>query len=265
MRRKTLKASNVSTHNAHPSKEFDAVRSIRALEERVRQLESDLGHLRGSTDLAHIPSLAPARKSPGPKPVNVWMVLSDRDNLVQMLEYYWPEIEPLCVPAPDAKMLSRVFDSISKLEPRRYEHHARHLHKYVAEVCDFLLTNRFRSDPRQIANAFAGFPAVGIWRSLKICQASPCNDPIGSRALRAYIRRRHPRLYERLSADYSTPNFAVAMKKYRTKDQKIIGCGGAFSLYIWWKQSVPDYESLKLNPDDFPSEISPRALSSRRE
>jgi hypothetical protein len=61
---------------------------------------------------------------------------------------------------------------------------AMHLSKNFYSVVDFLGSDRFRGDPRQIANALAGAPRHW-WTSLKIYQSEPCDFPIGNRALKA--------------------------------------------------------------------------------
>jgi hypothetical protein len=109
----------------------------------------------------------------------------------------------------------------------------------LADLADFLSGDRFRRDPRQIANAFAGSNTMGVWRSLKRCQAYPSNEPIGQRAIRAYIRRKHARLFARLSADYSLPNFANSLRSYRGKDANVRALT-AQALCICWKRCDPD-------------------------
>jgi len=50
----------------------------------------------------------------------------------------------------------------------------------------------------RLPNALAGAP-LNWWTSLKMCQAEPCDFPIGHRAIKAYIRRKHKRLFVLLS------------------------------------------------------------------
>lgn len=169
---------------------------------------------------------------------------------MQMLEYYWPEIGPLCSPKPNAGGLKGVLESIPNQAQGGYKLPATHLLNHLSKLLEFLSTNRFRRDPRQIANAFAGYLKIGIWRSLKVCQASPCNDHIGPRAIRAYIRRKHPELHGNLTADYSLPNFATALKSYRTKDAKLKAFDARY-LYLSWKQCAADYRALGLDPAEF--------------
>ena len=171
-------------------------------------------------------------------------------KLVQMLEYYWPEIEPLCFPKPNAEGLRMVLASIPRQMLDRYKLPAKKLLSLLPEVLKFLPTDRCRRDPRQIANAFAGVPAVGKWRSLRICQADPCNHPVGSRAIRAYIRRKHLELHGRLKADDSLLNFVTALRAYRSKDAKLKAFVPKY-LFDSWKQCAADYRALGLDPAEF--------------
>ena len=171
--------------------------------------------------------------------------MHDRDEIVQMLELYWPELAPLCSPKPDVDDLRRALSRVPLLMQGRHELPARQLLKHLPDLVRFLSTDRFRGDPRQIANAFAGVPTIGIWRSLKVCQAGPCQSPIGERAIRAYIERKHKRLYENLSADNSIVNFATALKRYRSRDPKLQAYSAQL-LYSAWNNSAPDYRRFGI-------------------
>lgn len=226
---------------------FDARRLMRDLEERVSRLEQLLEAFKGMGEYANeIPFSAPTR--PGPKPAHVWSIRMGRDHLVRMLEDYWPEIEPFCIPQSNGEGLRRVLWGVAKAALGRHELPAKHILKHLPEVVKFLSGDRFRSDPRQIANAFAGFPQISVWRSLKICQADPCMDPIGNRAIRAYIRRKHSGLYGDLQADFSLVNFASALKRYRSSDRNL-QIYRADALYKCWNDCVPNYENLKIASD----------------
>lgn len=180
------------------------------------------------------------------------MILSDRDRLVEMLEYYWPEIEPMCRPRPNKEGLKRVLESIPGKALGRYDYPAEHLLAHLSNVLEFVSANRFRGDPRQIANAFAGFLNVSMWTSLKLCQACPCNNPIGNRAIQAYLRRKHRELYGRLTSDYSLTNFATAIRDYRTKDAKLNPFDASY-LHTSWQQCIANYQSLGLGPIEIES------------
>ena len=183
------------------------------------------------------------RKRPGPKAVHIWSLLAERDHLVRMLENYWPQIEPFCIPRGNADALRKILEAIRKDAHGRHGLAAQHLLANLEEVIKFISGDRFRNDPRQIANAFAGFPQVGIWRSLKICQASPCPEPIGHRAIRAYIRRKHSTLFQDLAADHALINFVSAFKRYRSADPKLKMYNAA-TLYKLWKECTPKIDTL---------------------
>jgi hypothetical protein len=246
MRRTNPKPRLDSTHSGAIPRRFDAQRAIRALEKRVDQLEKAVWY--GTGSLEGLPIAQTTEwKRPGPKGIHFEMLLGKRDSLVQMLETYWPEFEPFCLPKPNPDGLTRVLAAIANRGQERYRTQASHLLRRIPELAKFLVSDRFRRDLRQIANAFAGHPKVGIWRSLKLCQSRPCNYPIGERAIRAYIYRRHSRLYERLNGDSSLPNFVNAVRNYRTKDQKLKSLPfQALYLFEAWKKCVPDYEAIGL-------------------
>jgi hypothetical protein len=247
MQRTPLKSEKNSTHVSHSQHKFDATRLIRDLAERVTRLEKAFESAVAPLDLALSEIPTGVRKRPGPKPIHFQALLSDRDTLVQMLECYWPELEPLCWPKPKPHVLKMVLKAIPGQQAGWYAQASDHLVGHIDNLVEFISSDRFRRDPRQVANALAGFPTIGIWRSLKLCQSNPCNHPIGNRAIRAYIRRRHPELFRSLDADYSLPNFASALRAYRTKDQKLSAFGAEY-LYQSWKQCKPDYGAIGLNP-----------------
>ena len=241
MRRKGPGVRKNSTQREKSKQQFDAHRSICELEERLNRLEQLFA---GFTETGYVEGQIPSAqgKRPGPKPVHIWSLRSDRDQLVRMLEKYWPEIEPFCIPRPDQRGLKGVLTSIVRI--RGFDElPAKHLLDHLLVLVKFLEGDRFRRDPRQIANAFAGFPQISVWRSLKICQENPCNDPIGKRAIRAYICRKHPRLYEELERNLDLINFANASKRYRSTDSKLRMYNAA-ALHSCWRECVPSFESL---------------------
>jgi hypothetical protein len=244
MRRMGRRSRDNLTQIKKKGKQFDAHRSICELQERVSMLEQLLAGLT-VTATGYVQTQIPSkeRKRPGPKPVHIWSIRSDRDQLVRMLEEYWPEIEPFCIPQPDERGLRGVLRSIVRIR-KFHELPAKHLLDHLHDVGKFLESDRFRGDPRQIANAFGGFPQISVWRSLKICQAHRCMDPIGNRAIRAYIRRKHPALYRDLRPDYSLVNFASALKRYRSTDRNVQMYTAA-TLHRCWNNCVANYANLK--------------------
>ncbi len=243
MRRNPKPVNINSTHEPHNGLEFDAMRLMCDLEARMAKLEKAFegsGFLLAQV-LPDIPAEAPKR--PGPKPVPIWSLIPERDSLVEMLEAYWPELEFLCRPSPNEQELESALHAIAKAQAGHYSHPAKKLIGHLPELVDFLSSDRFRGNPRQIANAFAGFPKIGIWRSLKQCQSRPCNRPIGQRAIKSYISRKHPNLYRELIADYSLPNFARALRAYRSQDRKLDPFRADY-LYLCWQSCKPNNFAL---------------------
>jgi hypothetical protein len=261
MRRIGARLRKIPTQNVKAAKQFDAHRSICELQERVNRLEQLVAGLTG-TGTGYVDGQIPSGdpKRPGPKPVHIWSLRSDRDQLVRMLENYWPEIEPFCLPQPDAEGLKSVFRAVARAQQRRHEFPALHLLRHLPDVVKFLTGDRFRRDPRQIANAFAGFTKISIWRSLKICQAESCLDPIGGRSIRAYIQRKHIGLYRDFAADFSLVNFASALRRYRIKDSKLKAYN-ASALYNCWKGCTSNYADLKLGTSAAVSRHSPETTN----
>lgn len=245
MQRTTQSNSPISTHSAHTTRQFDAHRAIRDLEQRIARLEKALENGVGPLDYLAQDIPAEQPKKPGPKPIHFQGLLGDRDTMIQMLEAYWPEIEPLCWPKPKPKSLFRVLEKISAQKLSSYAQAAGHLTGHFGHFLKFLASDRFRRDPRQIANALAGFPQVGLWRSLKLGQSRPSNYPIGARAMRAYIRRKHPVLFRRLAADVDLLNFVSALRSYRTRDRWLAGLNAQY-LHQCWLESMPNYRVLGI-------------------
>jgi hypothetical protein len=249
MKRRPRPTPSNSTQKAQSHHHFDAERSYRELQQRVAKLESIVADSMGMALHDWSSDLSPERKKPGPKSIHDVALISRRDRLIQMLESYWPELEPLCEPNPDPRSLGNLLRRIARRERHptnngRHAQAAEHLLKDLADLGDFLSGDRFRHDPRQIANAFAGSEDMGVWRSLKRCQAHPSNEPIGQRAVRAYIFRRNRRLFDRLSADYSLPNFVSSLRAYRGKDSKLRAFTAQY-LYMCWKKCDPDHAILR--------------------
>jgi hypothetical protein len=253
MRRKAAKAGITSTHTRESRQEIDATRRLCGLEDRVAELERVVAQLMRESELANdlLPGPEPVR--PGPKPKHSSLLLHDRDAILQMLESYWPEIEPHCCPKPTPDLLKGVLTAIRKRAFDRHRLPASELLKHFQELVTFLSSGRFRSDPRQIANAMAGFPAIGFWRSLKLCQASPSALPIGERAIRAYIRRKHRELFGNLEAELSVSNFADALTSYKSKDPHLAPYGAEYLLQSWHKCKL-NYAQIRVPrlPSDMP-------------
>ena len=156
-----------------------------------------------------------------------------RNSLVETLENYWPEIERCCLPSLKAKSLRDVLREVEWREGSQRKLCTTHLLEHFAILCGFVAGDRFRGDPRQIANALAGVPDLSYWRSLKLCQSEPCANDIGLPALRAYVRRKYPRLHDELSERIDEIHFITTLRKYRSEDKAIRNLFPSTLLHAW--------------------------------
>jgi hypothetical protein len=195
-----------------------------ALERRVTELEKKLAQAK-SGDFpgdAYTLGAAEAATRRGPKPrCQHEEFLLFRDLIVDMLETHWPEIQLTCVPILRAESLKVALKIIARRDTSQHGICAQHLLRNYETLLRFLRTNRFRGDPRQIANALAGAPTLGFWRSLKLGQAEPCPARIGQRALKAYIHRKHRTLYDELEERIDLVHFTNTWRNYRKRDKNI--------------------------------------------
>jgi len=216
------------------------------LESRVRRLEEAVF---GSEAALSSRPKERIRMKTGPKPKRPPTIYDDRDDFVFLFESYWPEIEPKCVPTLDIGGLKRIFADISFIEIMPIQI-ALTINKLLdrlsfieAFFADPKLRGRFRGDPRVLAGALAGVPGVGLWRSLKLCPPKTCKLPMGDRAMRSYIRRKHPALDNALTAGKDTLGLALWLKKYRTRDN-FLKTYSAQELMDAWKAGAPDSSQL---------------------
>jgi uncharacterized small protein (DUF1192 family) len=245
MRRKTETTASNATHGNPAETQYDARLSIQELSKRIEALERAVEQLKAEQepDVDRLPKTGSRKR--GPKSKHHPLLLSDRDRMVEMLESFWPEIEPLCTPRPNSVELKRVLKAIGGQMQGRYKDSATHLLRSLPVLVSFLYGDRFRSNPRNIANALAGVPRISTWRSLKICQASSCNLAIGDRAIRAYTLRKHPALHEKLNIARSMASFAGVLKTYSTKDARLKQFS-AEALFYAWGQCKADYKRFDL-------------------
>jgi len=225
MKRKASKAGANSTRSERNGSKLDAPLIYRELEERVAVLEKIVTDLQSRDDEAGwtVPFGAiTERVRPGPKlKYHRESFILWRNHLVEMLESHWPEIEPHCIPKVKADSLRAALEKIEKHTSSQHQLCANRLLQNFPVLLSFLASKRFRGDPRQIANALAGVPDIGFWRSLKIGQAEPCQDRIGQRALKSYIRRKHHGFYSELQQRINPTHFTNTKRAYRTKDKMI--------------------------------------------
>jgi hypothetical protein len=253
--RTARKSGNNSTYSAQNRQKFDVQQSLRALEMRVKHLETVIGipDVDQFGDFLSIQIGKPVMKR-GPKGMSDFELANRRDELVLFFEMNWPELEPLCTLKPNFKKLEQAFKAFANpgscptpwgtqvrpLPPRTMGNHTAAanrllLPKTFAQLQAFLTAEqrRFASNPRQLANAMAGCPDLCFWTSLNRCQQIQFGFGIHDRAMRSYIRRRHPRLHEKLSVASGLVELAPFWRKYRTKDKNISGLTADKLLALW--------------------------------
>lgn len=244
-----------STYSARNTENFDAQQFLRRLETRVQRLEAAVAELHADPFEGYESiQIGKATGKRGPKSISDFELADRRDELILFLEMNWPELEPLCTPKPDFKRLKQAFKAFANpgscptpwgtqvrpLPPRTMGNHSAAaerllLPKTFSQLQVFLTKQerRFAANPRQLANAMAGCPDLTFWTSLKRCQRIQFRFGIHDRAMRSYIRRMHPRLYDKMSESSGLVELAAFRRKYRTKDLNISGLTAAQLLALW--------------------------------
>jgi hypothetical protein len=254
MQRKAANEKPITTQAECKRQEFDATMMYAALEARVEALgvqipqvearvearvaalEKQVAQAQFEVKADRDDSVAPTeeRVRRGPKPrFRPEHFLQWRDLLVEMLESNWPEIEPTCVPEVDETAFTSALEAIAHKGGSQHQSCAEHLLRNLGMLLKFLGTSRFRGDPRQLANALAGAPQLTFWRSLKLAQADPCELRIGQRALKAYIRRKHPGLYREFEKNIDLLHFTNVWRAYRIKDTNISDYYARAIHHVW--------------------------------
>jgi hypothetical protein len=234
------------TQRSRRGQNYDA--RISQLERAVSELREEIRAIRRDFDpnawAANI--LQPPKPKRGRKPTISRFVLMDRDELIEMLESYWPEIGPSCNDL-DPERLRGVLELIAQPIHGRNAGPAKHLLRHFDKLIEFLRTERYRGDPRQIANAIAGVDKVSWWRSLKHCGAHPSDKVRDDRAIRDYLRRKHPEIYRRLEiAGGDVLRIAVGLKNVRSKDSTVslLKSNAQYAAQIW-RAGAPDASRLR--------------------
>ena len=217
----------ISTHMARKRRVLNARRSISALEKRLNVLEQQVQELKKaqSSELLHELIPGPVKPRRGRKPKIQLHFLSDRDAIVHALEACWPELQPLLLRPQEPEGIRERLGLLAKSLHQRGDERLNHLLRQdvFPQMLEFLKSDRFRGDPRRLANALAGVPNVRWWRSLRVCEAHPCWSRIGERALQDYLRRKHRRLFrDLLDCGDDLVCIASALKRYRSKDPEFL-------------------------------------------
>lgn len=262
-KRVARRASKKSTHSSQKAKQFDAEKSWRGLEARLKRLELLVAQLdqerRERNPYVHTVHVGRLLMKRGPKTIPDFVLAERRDELIAFFESNWPELEPLCTPPLNFKALKQAFQAFANpgqsttpwgtkaalLSPGTVGNHSAATNRLLrpqvfSQFKDFLKEQkRFAANPRQLANALAGCPDLMFWTSLKRCQRVPFRFGIDPRAMRSYIRRKHPKLYQKLSERPSLPELAAFCRRYRTKDSYIAGLKAEALEQFWEAGTLP--------------------------
>lgn len=237
MRRSPKKPLSNTTQNAKIVTLLDAEAEIAALKARVKRLEDWRSEENGEDAFSSEGQEVP-KKRRGAKPKHSGGIYHDREMFVRFFEQHWPEIEPLCGPKPNVRLYRAFLESHGKPNLGQMGGVARQLLGRIEFWREFLSVPkyraRYRDDPRVLAGALAGVPDIGLWRSLKLCPPRTCTVPMNERAMRSYLKRKHPDVYERLTASTDLFHVTAWWKEYRTKDKQLKG-HRAVGIIRWWK------------------------------
>jgi hypothetical protein len=193
----------------------------------------------------------------GPAPTHRSDLLPFRDQLVMLIEGYWPEIQEACTIPLDDRFLLQALQAIKlKVPCEASSHLVDHIDKLIGFVNSHNKkpphTRTFRNDPRQLANAMAGIPLIGFWSSMRKCErkANRCQSAIGKRAIRSYIQRKHRRLAGILGGvkTGNTLAYRAALKDYDLRDSHIVLCRKPIRLQEAWEAGIPNWSTLGLDP-----------------
>jgi len=191
----------------------------------------------------------------GPAPTHRNDLFPFRDQLVMLIEWFWSEIQQACTLPLDRPFLLRTLSAINRKVPCEASDH---LVKNVDKLVQFISVRSkrashkrtFRNDPRQLANAMAGVPAIEFWSSMRKCElkANRCESAIGDRAIRSYIERKHRTLAAILRGVMpgDTLSYRAALKDYDLRDSQIALCRKPINHQRVWEAGLPDWSLLGL-------------------
>lgn len=192
---------------------------IDRLEARIAKLEKEFAQqfddgLNGSG----VPDeIWPARNKRGPKEkLSLEDLLWRRDHFIHKLEEVWPELRLVLKTAKTEAALKKALGTF--IGPYKTTDWARQLQDQADLVLEFIYSKDYRDNPRNLANAIAGTPELSLHRSFKRCRDNPTKLRIGERAVRDYLRRKHPHVFPRLSRARTEDAIAKIMERTNTND-----------------------------------------------
>jgi len=224
-------------------------REIATLREQMRRMQGDFRGLSSFT----LPQ--PPKPKRGRRPTISSWVLKDRDELVEMLEAYWPELSLYCDNRDEVQLRS-MLEVISNLQDKEKANAAKHVLTHFDKLLKFLESGRYHGEPRHIANALAGVNQVSWWRSLKFCGARPSEKMRDIRTIKDYLIRKHPDVYERLArANGDVLRIAVELRRVRSRDQIVVAMKqtAVFASQVW-RAGIPNFSQFGVSEknDDRP-------------
>ncbi len=189
----------------------------------------------------------------GPSPAHRTDMFLFRNQLVSLVESFWPEIQQACIVPLDEKFLWWTLSAIQlKVPCEASDHLVSHIDKLIkllkARSRKRPTKRTFRNDPRQLANAMAGVPLIEFWTSMRKCElkANRCEAAIGERAIRSYIERKHRRLAAMLRKVKTGDilGYRGALENYDLRDSHILLCRNPARLQKAWEAGIPIWTLL---------------------
>lgn len=135
---------------------------------------------------------------------------------VEKLESNWPELQILF---KKCKNVDSLMIGLNDFVTSRYSHWALQLIDHADLLFEFVKGPNYRGNPRNLADSISGVPELGLYRSQRICRDHPSTLPIGERALRDYMRRRHPHKFPELRRAKTEKQVMEIVRNTRTTDQ----------------------------------------------
>src|SRR5262249_47007722 len=124
----------------------------------------------------------------GRRPKYLFHIEATRNAILELLEEFWPEFYVL-FKRPDRPEAIRTLLKAFHKRPlwERYRAAVDHLLANFDTLLLVLESDRYRSNPRSLANSLAGVPHVSWWRSLKVCGEREYRSLLGDRVLKSYV------------------------------------------------------------------------------
>ena len=189
------------------------------LENRISKLESKRFDF--DTDLSAFYEDEGLKLKKGRKPrIRLEEYLERREYIINIVEWHWPELALVIKKARKSEDLRDkiVFPGINPHTSK----FAMYPNDCLKELWAFVNSNRFRGNPRNMANAMAGLPEVSWKRSFDIGSMNPSPKLLHNRVIRDYMKRHHPERLKDLLKAKTQPEIKKALNKIRSKNRTIL-------------------------------------------